>query len=61
MKAREVVSVMSEPHGSHTFVYDVATGKRILPNGDLSNVTSDLGARQASLLQMFESLDRNKQ
>lgn len=56
-----MVSVMSEPHGSHTFVYDVATGKRILPNGDLSNVTSDLGARQASLLQMFESLDRNKQ
>lgn len=57
---REVVTVYSEFHGGHSFAYDVGTGTRFLPRGDVDHLHAGLGSTQVALGNMLDALLENQ-
>jgi hypothetical protein len=53
---RDVVTILSEPHGSVLFGYDRETGKRFWPQGDVSDLNCRIGNRTAEVSQLLDSL-----
>jgi len=54
---RSLLAILSEPHSSHEFVYDMETGTRILPRGDVSRITNSAGDKTAGLNRMADIME----